>query len=184
MVQISIVLFTLNIFLIKISIYYALPFDIYKHHIKTLHYNNRGLGNFEINPIKKDYLLPDTITPKEYYLKFVPYFKHDHFKFIGQTKILLLINRDTNKIVLNSVDLNYNESTIQLQKVSIDGTISKDVNVKDVRNNSSTEQVIIITETSLITGDQYNLIINYTGYLSEGMNGFYRSWYSNNSTIR
>lgn len=130
------------------------------------------------------YRLPDTITPTEYHLKILPYFEDKDFIFIGETKIQFHVNNNTNKIILNSLNLNFNKSTVKIDKLIKSEITSENITITDIKSDATTEQVIITTGIILKATNTYSLAINYTGILFQNMKGFYRSWYINNGGVR
>lgn len=142
-------------------------------------YNNIDITNSLNGETNTSFHLPDNIVPVEYHIKILPYFEEKNFTFVSEIKILLYIHKATNKIILNSLNLNFNESStaVSTTTVNSDGLTEK-INVTEVKLDYNAEQAIITTDTFLKTANEYNLVINYTGYISENMWGFYRSWYT------
>jgi hypothetical protein len=120
------------------------------------------------------YRLPKTIKPVSYEVYLKPYI--DSFTYDGYVRIKVLVLEDTSNITLHS-----NRHTITNIMVTDNNTITLDIS-----NTTNPEKhfLTINSETLFLTVSEYDIHINFTGVLSEDMNGFYRSSYTIDNKTR
>ena len=111
--------------------------------------------------------LGSNVIPIEYRLEVEPNFKT--FKFNGKCQIKVRIKRATNKIALNSAELEIKSANV---------TSGKGVQEATIVTNAKDERLRLLLDRQ-ITGNA-ELYIEFEGVNSDGMYGFYRSKYSHN----
>lgn len=118
--------------------------------------------------------LPDTTRPISYDLDIMP--DYDHFsnavKFNGEIEILLYATSSTATIMLN-----YKQLEVLVVYVREKNT-DMAVDVVNVCYDSQNEQLAILLGTPLRPGVLYAMVIEYSGTVKNGINGFYRSTYN------
>ena len=112
------------------------------------------------------YRLPQHVTPTRYDLKI----EHDlgSFTFTGKETVALTVRESTSEILLNAVDLQI-----------VNATIENDANVMhrgSVEFEPSTERCRIRFTTALQPG-AWRMTLSFTGILNDKLRGFYRSTY-------
>ena len=105
--------------------------------------------------------LPDTAAPDHYQVTLAPNFEND--SFTGEETIQIRVLKPTSNIVLNSLDIEFQEATItsggttQTAKVSLD---------------KEKQMATLAAEKPLATGPA-SIHIRYTGILNKELRGFY-----------
>ncbi|CRK87601.1 CLUMA_CG001397, isoform A [Clunio marinus] len=120
------------------------------------------------------YRLPNETIPLEYDLQLTTEIHSGEKRFTGTVKITLKVIEATSKITLHMRQLTVENITLtpsdSLTKVSIDWD-----------NVTATEFLIITASETLVVNDDYNLEIDYFGFLRDDNMGFYRSSYKDSS---
>ena len=111
-------------------------------------------------------ILPQNIKISNYKLTLFPNF--DSFKFQGEEIIKFKVVNDTNIITLNSHEIDVYDAVISQ-------TSEKCI---DIQYDKTTQRVMIIFESMLTSGNEYDIIVSYSGIHNDQMNGFYRSKYT------
>lgn len=111
--------------------------------------------------------LPTNIIPKHYVLELKP--NLEQFTFEGKTLVKIQINSPTDKIVLNSLDLQIVKSSLSLENGP--SVVPSDV-VYSKEQETATLQ--FLNELPLGSG---SLELEFSGELNDKMKGFYRSKY-------
>ncbi len=107
--------------------------------------------------------LPDTAVPDNYRVTLAPNFDKDNFA--GEETIQIRVLRPTSNIVLNSLDIEFQEATItsggavQIAKVSLD----------------KEKQMATLTVDKPVAKGPASIHIRYTGILNKELRGFYLS---------
>lgn len=118
---------------------------------------------------REDYL-PSNLKPTNYNLSYTKINFEKDFEFFGNVSIDLKVKEKANKIVLNSVDIDYikitvkqngNEQNIDIKKTSYDEKL----------------QQFTIPLTSELTDGNATVCIDFKGFMNDKMKGFYRSSY-------
>lgn len=119
-------------------------------------------------PEKKPFeRLPKTVIPEHYNLQLKPDLKT--FIFEGHETVKIEVNQVTDKIVLNSLDLNIK---------SVNFTPSNGITIKPVDTSISVEdETLTLTFGEPIPAGKGMLEFHFTGELNDKMKGFYRSKY-------
>jgi puromycin-sensitive aminopeptidase len=110
--------------------------------------------------------LPLDVNPKQYVLELEPNF--DDFTFTGSESIELDVVQSTDRIVLNSMEIE-----IQSGAVSANGS---DQQAREIAFDTDAETVTFVFDSALPAGAA-TLAIGFTGELNDKLRGFYRSNY-------
>ena len=110
--------------------------------------------------------LPLDVNPKQYVLELEPNF--DDFTFTGSESIELDVVQSTDRIVLNSMEIE-----IQSGAVSANGS---DQQAREIAFDTDAETVTFVFDSALPAGPA-TLAIGFTGELNDKLRGFYRSNY-------
>jgi aminopeptidase N len=105
--------------------------------------------------------LPATATPENYKLSFTPDFAKSSFQ--GEETIRLRLLKPAAQVVLNAVDINFEEVTITARNSKQTAQVSFD---------KQNEQATLSVEHTLPAG-QVTIQIKYTGILNQQLRGFY-----------
>ncbi|XP_069697519.1 puromycin-sensitive aminopeptidase isoform X2 [Periplaneta americana] len=111
--------------------------------------------------------LPKTVIPKHYDLQLKPDLKT--FIFEGQETVKIEVKQPTDKIILNSLDLNIKSAKYILLNGNSIQPLSSNISVEDETLTLSFGEIIPV-------GEGY-LELHFTGELNDKMKGFYRSKY-------
>ena len=111
-------------------------------------------------------ILPQNISVSNYKLTLFPNF--DSFKFQGEETIKFKVIEDTNIITLNSHEIDVHDAVISQ-------TSEKCIHIG---YEKVTQRVMITFKSMLLAGNEYDIIISYSGTHNDQMNGFYRSKYT------
>lgn len=127
----------------------------------------------------EDYRLPNVIKPTNYIIEITPYLEAElplkqQFTFDGHCQI-----------TLNAVVENVTEIKLHLKNLEIISSKLHEVNdansiiniTENSHYNNITEIYTFDLETPLKLTTSYLIIFNYTGYIMENLDGFYRSSY-------
>lgn len=122
------------------------------------------------------YRLSDNIQPLEYSIELTPFFENVlppeiPFSFKGKVSIILKPSVFVNRIVLNAKNLNITVNTLT-KYGTLTATTASSVEIVE-----NTEQCIFNYLVQLEPTYTYILYIEYSGIISNDMNGFYRSSY-------
>ncbi|XP_039289977.1 puromycin-sensitive aminopeptidase-like protein isoform X2 [Nilaparvata lugens] len=170
--------FKFSLFLTILSVSWA--WDIPNYMDKpTIYADDISVSNLPHNELvgENRYRLPDVIKPLGYDLKIVPELDNNNFSFTGDLTIRINILNTTDEIVLNSHQLHFHKSSIN---ITLDDSPIGQVYRIDLANltfDPFYQQAIIKTIQPLRQGIEYHLKIKYEGVLTTRMLGFYRSWY-------
>lgn len=113
--------------------------------------------------------LPKTVVPSHYQISIEP--DLEKFTFTGEETVTLSIKEDTDKIVLNSLDIEISHASY---KPSNEGEF---VEARNIELNGKTERAVITFSPSLKAGTTGELKLSFSGILNDKMKGFYRSRY-------
>ncbi|XP_072372444.1 leucyl-cystinyl aminopeptidase [Scyliorhinus torazame] len=119
--------------------------------------------------------LPNAVVPVHYDLTLHP--NLTTLNFAGSVQISLLVKEDTNNITLHSSGLKIVKATLT-PKVS---SQPKDVQILEYLQH---QQIAIKVNPMLLKGDTYILNLEYSGNLSDGFSGFYKSCYQDKNKTR
>lgn len=109
--------------------------------------------------------LPDTVTPHHYILKFTPDLKTA--KFAGQETIHGDVNRPTKEVVLNALEIDF-------QQVTVQALPGGPVQTAKVTLQPEKEMATFTVDQELPKGP-VEIKIEYTGTLNDQLRGFYLS---------
>lgn len=133
-----------------------------------------------------NYRLPTDVKPQHYELELTPYFdddeNHEDFTFDGWVSIKLQATvAQVDKIILHMNDLIIKDWRLVDAQLPSTTVASGLFVASDYEAITHFWTIPIRNQLGgsiyLDTARQYTLIINYSGYLREDMNGFYRSYY-------
>ena len=115
--------------------------------------------------MKNRYILPKAVTPEKYYLTLSPDLEKQDF--FGEESIEIKIINSTNKIILNSSELEITSASL-IQ--------NENINADKVDYDSETQTVAFLFSKKIKKGKAV-LNIKFKGMISESMRGFYKSVY-------
>ncbi|QQS23382.1 M1 family metallopeptidase [bacterium] len=118
--------------------------------------------------LKKPARLPNHVVPSYYHIQITP--NLTDFTFTGKEKIKLAINKQSDRIVLHSLDLNISSAKWESGK--------QEVVAKKISYNKKAETVQVFLPKK-ITGKGI-LHLEFSGTILDGLQGFYRSKYLHN----
>ena len=127
-------------------------------------------GQSAANGAKVFERLPKTVVPSHYKISLEPDLINHTFK--GEEIVKIDIKEETDKIVLNALDLDVTEAAY---KPNVDG--AQFVEPKNIELNPADEQIIISFPSSLKAGTSGELKLIFSGILNDKMKGFYRAKY-------
>jgi hypothetical protein len=132
-------------------------------------------GKFRI--VEINYRLPTNLKPFEYEIYLKPYigeaqlYGNRSFTFDGQVRIFYTCLEPTSKIVLHELDLQIKRVVHGSQRQS------QEIPMSQIEHDATREFLIINLRSNCQTNANYTLKIDYIGYLSTSLAGFYRSSY-------
>jgi len=132
------------------------------------------LENIQIPAADASYRLPKNVRPLSYDVYLKPEF--ETFTFEGDVTIMVEVLQDTSEIILHT-----NKQNISLITVSGQDT---EETITEPHIDNEKHFLIIDSPSKFSAGTEYNIVISFTGILSEDMSGFYRSSYSIGSETR
>lgn len=112
------------------------------------------------------YRLPRNVVPSNYDLRFVP--DTDAGTFAGELEAVVDVLQPTDRIVLNAVDIDFEDVSIEVAGEELPGTVELEPEM---------ERAVITFGTELPTGPAA-LKIGFGGQLSDQLVGFYQSHYT------
>lgn len=118
--------------------------------------------------------LPRNVNPIKYDVKLIPFIFEGNFTFHGEVRIIIEALEDTNNITLHAADLGFISSEVSALNGSL--AVGK-IEVIGYANDSEREFYIINLKEQLKKGEQYVVLMKYTGVLNDDLHGFYRSSY-------
>nr|CAD7453868.1 unnamed protein product [Timema tahoe] len=121
----------------------------------------------------QNYRLPETIVPDTYSVKLIPYLEGDVFTFDGEVLILVNVTTATNRITLHVNDLEIDDANVSVRPLDSAEKLTLDVITRDEPRHF----LDISVPAGLTAGQQYEVNIQYQGYMRDDMFGFYRSYY-------
>nr|CAD7599193.1 unnamed protein product [Timema genevievae] len=121
----------------------------------------------------QNYRLPETIVPDTYSVKLIPYLEGDVFTFDGEVLILVNVTTTTNRITLHVNDLEIEDSNVSVRPLDSADNLTLGVITRDEPRHF----LDISVPAGLTAGQQYEVNIQYQGYMRDDMFGFYRSYY-------
>ena len=124
-----------------------------------------------------NYSLPKNLKPYSYEITIATEFDSstEPNNFDGVVKILFVCNQKTNHIVLHHGYMDIATNPPIVVKNIFDGSL---INVSASTYDEETEIFDISVSTSLQVGQNYSVLIHYTGYFESNNFGFYKSFYT------
>lgn len=116
------------------------------------------------------YRLPNHTFPVHYDVNLRTSIHEADFHFTGNVNILVNVVEETDSIILHSNNNFINEVTLSSGGSSIPITIEIDVTFQQIR---------ILPAITLPANTEYNIYIDFDGFLRTDQSGFYRSSYTN-----
>lgn len=121
------------------------------------------------NPYWNKLRLPTIVTPRSYVIELDVDMTTDVYN--GTVSIDINVVNETNFVVLHAVDLNVTEVKL-VHKQSMDH-----IDVNGTFFYPTYELFILETSRRLVKGENYKIVISYSGHLRNDLNGFYKSFY-------
>lgn len=118
----------------------------------------------EVKPFER---LPTSVVPKHYALLLTPDLKT--FTFKGEVSIQIQVIKETNKIVLNALDLS-------IKKASLNGEAAAKQSPTKIDLSAENETAEFVFPQPLPPG-YFTLEVEFTGEINDKMKGLYRSKY-------
>lgn len=129
--------------------------------------------------------MPTNLKPLEYNIVLKPYigttelYGNRSFTFDGQVSIVYKCVEPTNRIVLHELNIVINKVKVGAARERL-----QDVAMSRLEHDSIREFLIINLDNECVRNVQYTIYIEYMGYLSDSLAGFYRSSYlDQNKTV-
>ena len=116
---------------------------------------------------KSDFRLPENVRPLRYQVTLEP--NLEKFTFDGSADIGIVVNEETDTIVLNAIEL-------QIASAVITDKHGGTAKATDVIFDQNRERVSIVLPSKLEVGN-HTLHLKFSGYLNDQLRGFYRSRY-------
>ena len=116
---------------------------------------------------KSDFRLPENVRPLRYQVTLEP--NLEKFTFDGSADIGIVVNEETDTIVLNAIEL-------QIASAVITDKQGGTAKATDIIFDQNRERVSIILPSQLEVGN-HTLHLKFSGYLNDQLRGFYRSRY-------
>uniref|UniRef100_A0A224XI48 Aminopeptidase n=1 Tax=Panstrongylus lignarius TaxID=156445 RepID=A0A224XI48_9HEMI len=123
------------------------------------------------------YRLPGDVIPQNYRLEILADIDEPNFNFSGNVWIKIHCVKSTNTIILHTKDLEIPEEEVELKEVIGDDNEVAQIPITQQRLVPENEFYIIKLEQNLKSGKTYILYMPFSGPLSQGLVGFYRSNY-------
>lgn len=132
-----------------------------------------------------NYRLPTVVLPSRYVVELTPYLEAENgkerFTFDGKVDITLrAVSADIRQIVLHLNALDVTETPRLRDAV----TPLTEIRIVSLTNDTRTHKYTLFLEKPLPLNENYVLSIQFVGYLSTNMRGFYRSSYQENGTTK
>ena len=127
---------------------------------------------------KIDYRLPTNLKPFEYELILKPYigtesvYGNRSFTFDGQVSIMFKCVQPTSRIVMHELNL-----IIRRVRLGTQRTALQEISMSRIEHDHEREFLIINLDSSCVRNADYWVYIDYTGFLTDSLAGFYRSSY-------
>ncbi|XP_059480147.1 aminopeptidase Ey-like [Neocloeon triangulifer] len=124
----------------------------------------------------EDYLLPTGIRPLHYTVELIPYLLETpgrEFTFDGKVDIKIFVEKPTSSIVLHAFDLsNFQVEVTQTNTGAVQPLINWSLATDD------RQFFTLNLASTLVSGQEYNIKVNFTGNLNTDGFGFFRSQYT------
>ena len=127
---------------------------------------------------KIDYRLPTNLKPFEYELILKPYIGTENvygnrsFTFDGQVSIMFKCVQPTSRIVMHELNLIIKRVRLGTQRTEL-----QEITMSRIEHDHEREFLIINLDSSCVRNTDYWVLIDYTGFLTDSLAGFYRSSY-------
>ena len=145
--------------------------------------NSKREGLFPYSNIR----LPLNVIPDRYKIFLHPNITDNKFGFNGTVRILINVTEETDSVLLHIKDLNVSEVKCYFGPSAMSKHTgpekSKEVPIKDHLISLEHEFLLIRMKEQheLEVGKQYTIFIRFSGILSNGLEGFYKSSYTTSS---
>lgn len=130
--------------------------------------------------------LPRSVIPTAYDIKLIPFIWPNNFTFLGDIRILVTIQEDTNNITLHaetSIKIKNEDVSVKLVD-KVKGTESSDEVISKQYFESVKQFYVMEFKKKLQKGEAYEIHIKYVGVLDAYLQGFYRSSYVEGNTTK
>lgn len=128
-----------------------------------------------------DVRLPNSVIPRSYRLKLIPFIWEGNFTFHGEVTILVEVAENTSNVTLHTATLEIQKSSLNVYENSPN---FPNVPVTGVDSDQAREFLIINLGEQLSQGKQYYINIKFKGVLNNYLQGFYRSSYTDGKQTR
>ncbi|XP_054003259.1 aminopeptidase N isoform X2 [Hylaeus anthracinus] len=143
-------------------------------------FESRGMLSPNLfNKKKLDVRLPRSIVPDSYELRLTPFIWEGNFTFNGEVKILVNVTENTRNVTLHAVNMDIDESFTNIREYTASNDkASRAIGIVEQMNDTEREFHVIKTSDTLKGGKQYVVHLKFVGYLTDRLEGFYRSSYT------
>lgn len=128
-----------------------------------------------------DVMLPRSVIPLAYDLKFTPFLDADNFTFNGVASIRIRAMEACRNVTLHENGLKIDKSSVRV----LDVASQRSIGVLQQFRIEAKQFYVIELEDELKKGDTYEVHIDFVGILNDDLQGFYRSSYNlGDDTVR
>nr|ATU82844.1 secreted Aminopeptidase-like protein [Pristhesancus plagipennis] len=127
------------------------------------------------------YRLPGDVVPQLYRLKVIADIEEPNFNFSGTVSITIKCLKATNTIILHAKELEIDPKEVKINEVAGEDELLP-VQILQQRFVPENEFYLIKLDQNLKPGKTYKVLLGFSGDLTEGLVGFYRSSYKDKSS--
>lgn len=107
-------------------------------------------------------------------LQIMPFIIPGNFTTHGDVTIEFDCVEDTDKISFHINDITIHENFLKITEVKNKNGKSVDMTIKEFQYETEKQRLTVTVEDLLLSGNQYEIFIKYTGRLNDLLQGFYR----------
>ncbi|XP_055587207.1 aminopeptidase N [Uranotaenia lowii] len=126
--------------------------------------------------------LPRSIEPVAYNIKLIPFIFENNFTFDGSVDIKVRVVEDCDNITLHAVALKIHDAQVwRQQSKDSENDLAAPTEQLGIEKQfivESQQFFVLKLKRKLHAGDELSIVIKYTGFLNEYLQGFYRSSYN------
>jgi aminopeptidase N len=133
----------------------------------------------QVSPKKKtleEVLLPRSLTPIHYDVELRPFLPPGNFTIAGKLNLTVHVVSTTRNITVHVLNVTVYEETARV----VGGIDGKRVDIEGFYPNPDVQMLTIRTKTDLVAGQTYNVSFSFQSLVTDGLAGFYRSFYEEN----